>query len=97
MKEGTFVAIRKPRDFGNEVAKYKNIDRTYFFIHLSFPSRTYTIHRTAGEQGGYFFNSSLPLLPASQALRDQPENCLGFCEEGGSGREELNRQSSPAS
>ena len=28
MKEGTFVPTRKPRDHGNEVAKYKQIDRT---------------------------------------------------------------------
>ena len=40
-----------------------------FFFYLSFLSRTFTIHRTAGDGGGYLFNSSLPLPPASQALR----------------------------
>ena len=40
-----------------------------FFFCLGFLSRTFTIHRTAGEEGGYLFNSSLPLPPVSQALR----------------------------
>ena len=30
-----------------------------FFFNLVFLSRTFTIHRTTGEGGGYFFNSSL--------------------------------------
>ena len=41
----------------------------FFFSYLGFLSRTFTIHRTAGEGGGYLFNSSLPLPPASQTLR----------------------------
>ena len=44
----------------------------YFFL-----SRTVAIHKTAGE-GGYFFKSSQPLLPASQTLRHQPSN---YCRE----------------
>ena len=40
-----------------------------FFFHLDSLSRTFMIHRTAGEGGGYFFKFSLPLLPASQTLR----------------------------
>ena len=40
-----------------------------FFLYLGFLSRTFMIHGTAGEQGGYLFNSSLPLPPASQTLR----------------------------
>ena len=40
-----------------------------FFFYLGFLSRTFTIHRTAGEGGGYLFNSSLPLPPASRTLR----------------------------
>ena len=40
-----------------------------FFFYLGFLSRTFTIHGIAGEGGGYQFNSSLPLPPASQALR----------------------------
>ena len=43
-----------------------------FFFCLGFLSRTFTNHRTAGEGGGYFFNSSLPLPPVSQTLRHQP-------------------------
>ena len=35
-----------------------------FFFCLGFLSRAFTIHRTAGEGGGYLFNSSLPLPPA---------------------------------
>ena len=38
----------------------------FFFFYLGFLSRTFTNHRTAGEVGGHFFNSSLPLPPASQ-------------------------------
>ena len=40
-----------------------------YFFHLSFLSRTFTIHSTAGEVGGFLFNSSLSLSPASQTLR----------------------------
>ena len=41
----------------------------FIYFYLGFLSRTVTIHRTAGEGGGYFFESSLPLSPASQILR----------------------------
>ena len=41
----------------------------FFFLNLGFLSQTFTIHGTAGEGGGYLFNSSLPLPPASQTLR----------------------------
>ena len=44
------------------------------FFYLGFLSRIFTIQRTAWEWGGYLFNSSLPLLPASQTLRHQPDN-----------------------
>ena len=44
-------------------------DNFFFFFYLGFLSRTFTIHGTAGEGGGYLFNSSLPLPPASQTLR----------------------------
>ena len=43
--------------------------QTFFFFYLGFLSRPFTNHRTAGEGGGHFFNSSLPLPPASQTLR----------------------------
>ena len=39
-----------------------------FFFYLGFLLRTFTNHRTAGEGGGHFFNSSLPLPSASQTL-----------------------------
>ena len=49
-----------------------------FFFYLGFLSRRFTNHRTAGEGGGHFFNSSLPLPPASQTLRHQPGD---YCRE----------------
>ena len=39
------------------------------FFYLGFFSLKFTIHRTAEEGGGYFFNPSLPFSPASQTLR----------------------------
>ena len=39
-----------------------------FVFYLGFFSRTFTNHMTAGEGGGHFFNSSLPLSPVSQTL-----------------------------
>ena len=48
-----------------KVSKFWNI----FFFYLGFISRTFTNHRTAGKWAGYFFNSSVPLSPASQTLR----------------------------
>ena len=51
---------------------------TVFFFYLGFLSQTFTIHKTAEEGGGYFFNSSLPLLPASQKLEHQPSK---YCRE----------------
>ena len=44
----------------------------FFFFYLGFLLRTFTIHRTEGEGGGYFFKSSLPIPPASQTLRHYP-------------------------
>ena len=49
-----------------------------FFFYLGFLSQTFTFHGTAGEGGGFLFNSSLPLPPASQALRHQPGD---YCRE----------------
>ena len=40
-----------------------------FFLFLDFFLRTFTNHWATGEGRGYFFNSSLPLPPASQAFR----------------------------
>ena len=49
-----------------------------FFFYLDFLSQPFTNHKTAGEGGGYLFNSSLPFPPASQALRHQPGD---YCRE----------------
>ena len=46
----------------------------FLFFLTGFFSRRFRNHRTAGEGGGYFFNSSLPLSPASQTLRHQLGN-----------------------
>ena len=50
-------------------AKSHTRQKKDFFFYLGFLSRSFTIHRTVGEGGGYLFNSSLPLPPASQTLR----------------------------
>ena len=41
-----------------------------FFFYLGFLSWTFMNQRTAEREGGHFFDSSLPLPSASQALRD---------------------------
>ena len=49
-----------------------------FFSIWVFLTQTFTNHRTVWEGGGHFFNSLLPLPPASQTLRHQ----LGdYCRE----------------
>ena len=66
--EVVFREIKTLLKFGYEkkrIQVFRKLD--YFFFNLGFLSRTFTNHRTAGE--GHFFNSSLPLPPASQALR----------------------------
>ena len=45
--------------------KKKIISYFFFFFYLGFLLWTFTNHRTAGEGGGHFFNSSLPLPSAS--------------------------------
>ena len=40
----------------------------FLFFYQGFLSWPFTIHRTAGEMGGHFFNSSPPLPPVSQTL-----------------------------
>ena len=50
----------------------------FFFFYLGFLSRTFTNHRTAGEEGAHFFISSLPVPPASQTLKRYPGN---YCRE----------------
>ena len=48
------------------------------FFYLGFLSRTFTIYRIAGKGGGSFYDSCLPLPPASQTLRHQPSS---YCRE----------------
>ena len=51
----------------------------FYLFYLGFLSqKTFTNHRTAGEGGGHFFNSSLPLPSASQTLRHWPDD---YCRE----------------
>ena len=70
------------RDVCNRILKGIAIDRNIdtkwvkshysekgLFFYLGFVSRKFTNHRIAGKGGGHFFNSSLPLPPASQTLR----------------------------
>ena len=45
--------------------------RTFYLSRCFFLNIYFTIYRTVGEWGGYIFNSSLRLSPASQTLRYQ--------------------------
>ena len=49
-----------------------------FFFYLTFPSRTFTIQRTAGVREGGLFNCSLPLPSGSQTLRHHQND---YCRE----------------
>ena len=49
-----------------------------FFFYLGFLSQTFMNHRTAGEGGGYLFNSPLPFPPALQTLGHWPGD---YCRE----------------
>ena len=57
--------------FNNSTVKvansYKHLE--FFFSIWVFLSRPFANHKTAGEGGEHFLDSSLPLPPASQALR----------------------------
>ena len=63
------------QEFLNTYQRYIYI---YIFFYLGFLPRPFTNHRTAREGGGYSFNSSLPLPPASQTLRHSPGD---YCRE----------------
>ena len=65
----------------------------FFLFYLGFLSGTFTNHRTAGEGGGHFINSSLPLPPASQALRHQPGNYCRKLTSAHSQQPDSNRES----
>ena len=49
--------------------EYTDFMLPFLFSARIFLSQPFTNHRTAGEVGGHFFNSLLPLRPASQTLR----------------------------
>ena len=60
------------------------VSTTHVFIfYPGFFSQTFTIHRTAGEGGGYLFSFSLPLPTVSQTLRHQAGD---YCRELASAR-----------
>ena len=59
----------------------------YFFFYLGFLSQPFTNHRTAGEGGGYFFNYSLPLPPASQTLAGRLLQRAQLCTQAAAGPE----------
>ena len=46
-----------------------SLQNIYIYIYIYIYLFTLTNHRTAGEGGGHFFKSALPLPPASQTLR----------------------------
>ena len=69
-----FICICKFGSFKNPFAMITSLPEVYFrfrrfFFYLGFLSQTFTIHKIAGEEGGYLFNSSLPLPPASKTLK----------------------------
>ena len=64
---------------GNPKIKFYRDNKSFnflfcFFFYLGFLSQPFTNHRTAGKGGGHFFNSSIPLPPASQTLRHQSDD-----------------------
>ena len=69
------VKLRTVQGWGFSCLEYKVNDESkvrlyvYIFFYLGFLSQPFMNHRTVGEGGGHFFNSSLPLPPASQTLR----------------------------
>ena len=69
-----FSSYEKTRPFNHLLQTYFVL-RYSFFFYMGFLSRPCTSHRTAGEEGGHFYNSSLPLPPALQRFRHQPSDC----------------------
>ena len=67
-----YIYISHPPCFGVrslvERVVFRSVYSFSFFFYMGFLSRTFTNHRNAGEWGGHFFISSLPLPPASQTL-----------------------------
>ena len=72
LTQGTDIQNRYKNHIIHEMKcqnKRKSTNWEHFFSYLGFLLETFTNHGTAGEGGGHFFNSSLPLPPASQTLR----------------------------
>ena len=67
-----YIFLVKQRKFSSGISDFFPLSYTHFFFYLGFLSRTFTIHRTAGEGGGHSINSSSLLLPASQTLGKEP-------------------------
>ena len=67
-KEPPLGLERRSQRFNTSPIVWLATRTIFFFFYLGFLSRTFTIHKTAGEGGGYLFNSSLPLPPAYRLL-----------------------------
>ena len=63
------VMKKMRQDLSHSLESKSSSSSVSFFFYLGFLSWTFTIHRAAGEGGGYLFNSSLTVSPASQTLR----------------------------
>ena len=80
MKTSNYEMVIKPLSNVIRYYRYQIVSiilNFIYFFYLGFLSRKFTIHRTAGEGGEYLFSPSLPLPPASQTLRHQPDNYCG--------------------
>ena len=72
MKTSNYEMVIKPLSNVIRYYRYQIVSiilNFIYFFYLGFLSRKFTIHRTAGEGGGYLFSPSLPLPPASKTLR----------------------------
>ena len=65
-----------PQNVKQNMTDYKKV--LTIVIYLGFPSRTFTIHRTAGKGGSHLYKSSLSLPPASLILTYKQ---YGYCRE----------------
>ena len=72
------VALSTPQNADVILHYTERRNQDFFLFYEDFLSRTLMNHRTAGEGGAHFINSSLPFPPASQTLRHQP---CDYCRE----------------
>ena len=74
-----FINLRQNNNIALGSVSYRlSVFFVFFFFDLGFLAQTFANHRTTGEWGGHFFNSSLPLPLAPQILRHQPS---GYCRD----------------